>query len=65
MTGDHTSPYEITREREAWFKAHLRPGMPVGEVFQLNEEAVRLFPVTKEELRLKWEYLMTIPEFVL
>jgi hypothetical protein len=39
--------------------------MTFDGVIRLNEEALRLFPVTKEERRQKTEDLMAMPEFVL
>lgn len=39
--------------------------MTLTEVFRLNEEALRLFPVTEEERQLKFESLKAMPEFVL
>jgi hypothetical protein len=58
-------PTDIRQQRSAWFKERAKPGITLDEVIRLNEEALRLFPVTKEERRLKMEDLMAMPEFVL
>jgi hypothetical protein len=39
--------------------------MTFDEAVWLNDEALRLFPPTEEERRLKAESLMAMPEFVL
>ncbi|MFO1511431.1 MAG: hypothetical protein U1F83_00705 [Verrucomicrobiota bacterium] len=46
-----------------WFKAYAKSSGD-GRMCQLNEEALRLFPVSEEERRLKSESLMAMPEFV-
>jgi hypothetical protein len=56
---------EIEKQRQAWFKEHVKPGMTFGEVIRLNDEALHLFPPTEEERRWKTESLMAMPEFVL
>ena len=58
-------PTEIGKQRHAWFKEHIKPGMTFEESIRLNEEALCLFPLSEEERRLKREALMGIPEFVL
>jgi hypothetical protein len=58
-------PTDIRQQRSAWFKERTRPGMTFEEVIRLNEEALRLFPVTEEERRQRFEDLRAIPEFVL
>ena len=65
MKTDHKSATDIRQQRSAWFQERVKPGLTTAEVFQLNEEALRLFPVTKEERRQKTERLMAMPEFVL
>jgi hypothetical protein len=61
----YSPPTEIRKQRSAWFKERVKPGMTFDGVIRLNEEALRLFPVTKEERRQKTEDLMAMPEFVL
>ncbi len=56
---------EMGKQRHAWFKEHIKPGMTLDEAVRLNEEALGLFPQTEEERRLKTESLMAMPEFVL
>jgi hypothetical protein len=58
-------PLQIREQRSAWFKERAKPGMTVDEALRLNDEALRLFPRTKEERRQKLEDLMAMPEFVL
>ncbi|MSU59467.1 MAG: hypothetical protein EXS35_15070 [Pedosphaera sp.] len=65
MTLEHVPPTEVGKRRHAWFKEHAKPGMTFGEACELNEQALRLFPVSEKERRLKWESLMTMPESVL
>jgi hypothetical protein len=55
---------DIGQKRAAWFKDHAKPGMTFDEAIRLNDEALRLFPPTEEERRLKTESLMAMPEFV-
>jgi hypothetical protein len=62
---EYIPPTEIGKQRHAWFKAHVRPGMTFEEAVRLNDEALRLFPPSQEERRLKMESLEAIPEFVL
>jgi hypothetical protein len=64
MKLEYVPPTEMGKQRQAWFKEHHKPGMTFGEVIQLNEEALHLFPPTDEERRLKTESLMAMPEFV-
>jgi hypothetical protein len=61
----YVPPTEIGRQRHAWFKQHVKPGMTFDEAVRLNDEALSLFPPTEEERRLKTESLMAMPEFVL
>jgi len=65
MKIEYIPPTEIGKQRHAWFKAQVKPGMTFDEVIWLNEEALRLFPRSEEERRLKTESLMAMPEFVL
>jgi hypothetical protein len=65
MNTEHKPQADIREQRSAWFKERLKPGMTKDEVFRLNEEALRQFPVTTEERRQKFEDLKAIPEFVL
>jgi len=58
-------PTEIEKARSAWFAERANPGMTFDTVIRLNDEALRLFPRTEEERRLKIENLMAMPEFVL
>ena len=61
----YVPPTEIGKQRHAWFKEYVKPGMTFEEATRLNEEALCLFPLSEEERRLKTEALMGIPEFVL
>ncbi|HSY19771.1 MAG TPA: hypothetical protein VK815_15615 [Candidatus Acidoferrales bacterium] len=65
MKMEYISPTEIGRQRNAWFKEHVRSGMKFEEVVRLNAEALQLFPPTEEERRWKTESLMAMPEFTL
>jgi hypothetical protein len=65
MKLEYVPPTEMGKQRRAWFKGHHKPGMTLGEVIQLNDEALHLFPLTDDERRLKFESLKDIPEFVL
>jgi hypothetical protein len=65
MKEQSTPSTDIRQQRSTWFKEHVKPGMTTEEVFRLNDEALRLFPVTEEERRQKTESLMAMPEFVL
>ena len=65
MKTEHVPPTEVGRKRHAWFQEHAKPKMKLDETFRLNDEAIRLFPPTEEERRLKTESLMAMPEFVL
>lgn len=65
MKKESTPPDDIRQQRSAWFSKHVTPGMTFDEAIRLNEEALRLFPVTKEERQQKTEDLMAMPEFVL
>jgi hypothetical protein len=65
MKLEYVPPTEIGKQRHAWCKEYVRPGMTVDETLQLNDKALRLFPPTNEERRLKTESLMAMPEFVL
>ena len=65
MKTEYIPPTEGERQRSAWFKARVKPGMTLIETVQLNDEALTLFPPTEEERRLKFESLKDIPEFVL
>jgi len=46
-------PTEIEKARSAWFAERANPGMTFDTVIRLNDEALRLFPRTEEERRLK------------
>ena len=65
MRTEYVPPLEIQRQRSAWFKQRVKPGMTFAEAIQLNDEALHHFPVTEEERRLKTESLKDMPEFVL
>ena len=65
MKTNYEPPTEIGKQRKAWFKQQVKPGMTFEESVRLNDEALRLFPVTTEERRLKMESLTAIPEFIL
>ena len=65
MKTEYVPPTEIGKQRHAWFKEHVKPGMTFEEGARLNSEALRLFPLSEEECRLKTESLMAMPEFVL
>lgn len=39
--------------------------MTFNDACELNEQALRLFPVTLEERKQKWQELKDMPEFVL
>jgi hypothetical protein len=65
MKLEYVPATEIGRKRQAWFKAHSKPGLTMDEYISLNEEALRLLPISEEESRLKTESLMATPEFVL
>jgi hypothetical protein len=65
MKLEYIPPTEIGRQRHAWFKERVKPGMTFEEAVRLNDEALRLFPLSEEERRLKTESLMAMPEFVL
>jgi hypothetical protein len=56
---------EIEKNRAAWWAEHYKPGLPVSEVFQLNEELISLFPMTDEEREQRKKEMEDIPEFVL
>ena len=63
MKPEYEPPTEIGKERHAWFKARVKPGMTLEESLRLNDEAFRLFPRSKEERRQKTESLLAMPEF--
>ena len=65
MKTEYVPPTEIGKQRHAWFREYTRPEMTFEEAVRLNDEALRLFPLTEEERRLKFESLKDIPEFVL
>jgi hypothetical protein len=65
MKWEYIPPTEVGRQRQAWFREHSKPGLTLDEYIRLNDEALRRFPVSAEERRLKTESRMEIPEFVL
>jgi hypothetical protein len=65
MKTEFVPPTEIGRQRHAWFKERAKPGMTFDEAVWLNDNALRLFPPSQEERRLKTESLKTMPELVL
>jgi hypothetical protein len=65
MKTEYAPPTEIGKQRHAWFKEHVKPGMTFEEAVRLNDEALTLFPPNEEERRLKAESLKDIQEFVL
>lgn len=65
MELEYIPPTEIGRQRHAWYKQRAKPSMSFEENFRLNEEALRLFPASEEERRLKTKSLLAMPEFVL
>ena len=56
---------EFEKKRADWWAEHYKPGMPLNEVFHLNEELVTLFPMTMEERERKAKGWEGVPEFVL
>jgi hypothetical protein len=64
MKKQYLPPAEIVQQRSAWFKKRAKPGMTAEEAIRLSEEALRLFPPSKEERRQKMEDLMAMPEFM-
>ncbi|TAK96874.1 MAG: hypothetical protein EPO07_14045 [Verrucomicrobia bacterium] len=56
---------EIEKKRAAWWPEHVRPGMPLDKVLQLNEELRMLHPQTPEEREQKTRDLEAMGEFVL
>ena len=56
---------EIEKKRAAWWAEHVKPGMPLDEVWRLNEELITLYPQTEEEREQKWREMKDMPEFVL
>ena len=64
MSLEFLPPTEIQKQRSAWFTEHISPGMTMEDFIRLNNEALRLFPRTDEERRLKTEDLMAMAEFV-
>jgi hypothetical protein len=65
MKLEYVPPTEIEKQRSEWFAKHAKPGLTMDEFACLNDEALRLFPVTQEEREEKTRYLESIPEFVL
>ena len=65
MSQEFLLPTQIEKQRHAYFSKRAKPGMTMGEYFQLNQEILRLFPVTREERQAKFEQWKAIPEFVL
>ena len=65
MKIEYEPPTEIGKQRNAWFKQQVKPGMTLEESVRLNDEALQMFPVTAEERRLKMESLTDVPEFIL
>jgi hypothetical protein len=65
MNMEFLPPTEIEKQRSAWFAERAKPGMAFDALIRLNDEALRLFPRTEEERRLKTENLTAMPEFVL
>jgi hypothetical protein len=58
-------PTKNELKRTAWFTEHAKPGMTMGEYQCLNGEVLRLFPLTAEERRQKFERWKAMPEFIL
>ena len=65
MKTEYVRPTEIGKQRHAWFNSRVKPGMTFDEAIRLNVKALRIFPPSEEERRLKAESLMAMPEFVL
>ena len=65
MKMEFAPPTEIAEQRSAWFKDHAKPGMAFDDAVHLNDEALRLCPLTEAERRLKTERLTTMRELVL
>jgi hypothetical protein len=65
MKPQYLPPTQIGKHRHAWFQEHTKLEMTFDEAVWLNDEALRLFPPTEEERRLKAESLKAMPEFVL
>ncbi|HKW28404.1 MAG TPA: hypothetical protein VJT54_03645 [Verrucomicrobiae bacterium] len=65
MKTEYVPSTEVGRQRHAWFKEHVKPGMTFGEVIRVNDGALHLFPPTEDERRQKTDSLMAMLEFVL
>jgi hypothetical protein len=63
MKKDIWATTEIEKQRDAWSKEQVKPNMTYEGFFQLNDECLRLFPVTLEERQRKTERPKAIPEF--
>jgi len=64
MKAEYVPPTKMGRQRHAWFKGRVKPGMMFEDAVRLNDEALRLFPCPEEERRLKAESLEAMPELV-
>ena len=56
---------EIEKKRAAWWTEHVKQGMSFSEFVQLNEERIRLFPLTEEERKQRAKDMEGMVEFVL
>jgi hypothetical protein len=56
---------EIEKKRAAWWAEHFKTGMPVSDVFDLNEQLITLFPMTDDERKQRAKDMENMPEFVL
>jgi hypothetical protein len=56
---------DVEKKRATWWAEHVKPGMPLSEVFRLNEELITLFPMTPEEREQRAKEMEGMPEFVL
>jgi hypothetical protein len=65
MNLEFEPPTELEKQRDKYFAELAKPGMTMDELVRVNDEVLRMFPVTLEERRLKKESLMAMPEFVL
>jgi hypothetical protein len=65
MKVKYIRPTEQGKNRAKWFDEHVKTGMSRQEVLEVIDQAVRLFPRSEEERRLKMESLKNVPKFVL
>lgn len=56
---------EIQKLRAAMWAELYKKDMPLSEVWKIQDQIRKKYPVTEEERRLKTESLKRMPEFVL